>query len=153
MSYIVHINCITLGLILLPMQFSLIPLIYRFFNIFPQFVIWWVGIAQLVQRLHIDWTVWDSNPTRGRFSAPIHTGPGAKPASCTMRKWSFSRVKRLGRDADQRPLTSAEVKDSRAASLLPLRVFMSCYSVKFTLTSSNHDICYFVHTDLNLTFA
>jgi len=28
-----------------------------------------------------------------RFSAPVHTGPGAHPASCTMGTGSFPRVK------------------------------------------------------------
>jgi len=36
-----------------------------------------------------------------RFSAPVQTGPGAHPASCTMGTGSFKTVKeRPGRDAD-----------------------------------------------------
>jgi len=30
----------------------------------------------------------------GRFSAPVQTGPGVHPASCTMGTWSFPGVKR-----------------------------------------------------------
>jgi len=30
---------------------------------------------------------------RSKFSAPVQTGPGAHPASCTMGTWSFSGVK------------------------------------------------------------
>jgi len=44
-----------------------------------------------------------------RFSAPVQTGPGAQPASCTMGTGSFPRVKRPGRGADHPPSTSAEV--------------------------------------------
>ena len=38
-----------------------------------------------------------------RFSAPVQTGPGAYPASCTMGTGSFPGVKRPGRVADQPP--------------------------------------------------
>ena len=38
-----------------------------------------------------------------RFSAPVQTGPGAHPASCTMGTGSFAEVKRSGRDADHPP--------------------------------------------------
>ena len=32
-------------------------------------------------------------PVEARFSAPVQTGPGAHPASCTMGTGSFQRVK------------------------------------------------------------
>ena len=35
----------------------------------------------------------DRNPVGSRFSAPIQTGPGAHPASCTMGTGSFPEVK------------------------------------------------------------
>ena len=35
-----------------------------------------------------------------RFSAPVQTGPGAQPASCTMGTGSFTGVKRPGRGVD-----------------------------------------------------
>ena len=38
-----------------------------------------------------------------RFSAPVQTGPGSYPASCTMGTGSFSGVKRPGRGADHPP--------------------------------------------------
>ena len=38
-----------------------------------------------------------------RFSAPVQTGPGAYPASCTMGTGSFPGVKRQGRGADHPP--------------------------------------------------
>ena len=38
-----------------------------------------------------------------RFSAPVQTGPGAYPASCTMGTESFPGVKRPGRGADHPP--------------------------------------------------
>jgi hypothetical protein len=48
-------------------------------------------------------------PVWVRFSAPVQTGPGAHPASCTMGTWSFSGVKRSGRGADHPSPSSAEV--------------------------------------------
>ena len=38
-----------------------------------------------------------------RFSAPVQTGPGAHPASCTVSTGSFLGVKRPGRGADHPP--------------------------------------------------
>jgi hypothetical protein len=46
-----------------------------------------------------------------RFSAPVHTGPGAHPASYTMGTGSFPRVKRPGRGVNHPPPSSAEVKE------------------------------------------
>jgi hypothetical protein len=46
-----------------------------------------------------------------RFSAPVQTGPGAYPASCTMGTGSFPGVKRPGRGVDHPPPSSAEVKE------------------------------------------
>jgi len=39
------------------------------------------------------WTARGSNPGGARFSAPVQTGPGAHPASCTMGTGSFPGVK------------------------------------------------------------
>jgi hypothetical protein len=46
-----------------------------------------------------------------RFSIPIHTGPGARPASYTMGTESFPGVKRPGPGIDHPPPSSAEVKE------------------------------------------
>jgi hypothetical protein len=46
-----------------------------------------------------------------RFSALVHTDQGAHPASYTICTWSFSGVKRPGRDVDHPPPSSAEVKE------------------------------------------
>jgi len=42
----------------------------------------------------MEWTVRGSNPgvEGARFSAPVQTGPGAHPASCTMGTGSFPGV-------------------------------------------------------------
>ena len=40
---------------------------------------------------------------RARFSAPVQTGPGVHPASCTMGTGSFPGIKRPGRGADHPP--------------------------------------------------
>ena len=51
----------------------------------------------------------DRIPVGARFSAPVQTGPGAHPASCTMGTVSFPGVKRPGRGVDHPPPSSAEV--------------------------------------------
>ena len=52
----------------------------------------------------------DRIPVWARFSAPVQTGPGGHPASCTMGTGSFPRVKRPGRGANpSTPIFSAEV--------------------------------------------
>jgi hypothetical protein len=53
----------------------------------------------------------DRIPVGARFSAPVHTGPAAYPASCTMGTWSFPGVKRPGRGVDHPPQSSVEVKE------------------------------------------
>ena len=45
------------------------------------------------------------------FSAPVQTGPGAHPASCTMGTGSFPGVKRPGRGIGHPTPASAEVKE------------------------------------------
>ena len=52
----------------------------------------------------------DRIPVGARFSAPVQTGPGARPASCTMGTGSFPGAKRPGRDVDPSPPSSAVVK-------------------------------------------
>ena len=52
-----------------------------------------------------------------RFSAPIHTGPGAHPASYTMGIGSFPRVKQPERGVDHPPPSSAKVKERVALYL------------------------------------
>ena len=63
---------------------------------FMQFIIDYsnqVGrVAQSVKRLATGWTVGDRIPVEARFSAPVQTGPGANPASCTMGTGSFLGV-------------------------------------------------------------
>jgi hypothetical protein len=69
-------------------------------------------LAQSVWRLATGWRVRDRIPLDPRFSAPVHTGPGAHPASYTMGTWSISRgVKRPGRGVDHPPTSRAEVKE------------------------------------------
>ena len=51
----------------------------------------WAGIAWMVQILAMGWAVWRSNPAvESRSFAPIQTGPGALPASCTVGTGSLS---------------------------------------------------------------
>jgi hypothetical protein len=46
-----------------------------------------------------------------RFSAPVQTGPGAHPASCTMGTGSFPEIMRRGRAGDHSPPSSAVVME------------------------------------------
>ena len=73
-----------------------------------------------------------------RFFAPVQTGPGAHPASCTMGTGSFMGVKRPGRGVDHPPTSSAEVKErvELAIPLLPLWAFVACSRMNFTLPSA-----------------
>jgi hypothetical protein len=78
---------------------------------------------------------------RARFSAPVQTGPGTHPASCTMGTGSFPGVN-IGRGVT---LTSHRrlvpwSRDGRAISLLPLwavrpvHSLSACTRVTFTFT-------------------
>jgi hypothetical protein len=51
----------------------------------------WAETVWLVQQLITGWTIRESNPSGARFSAPVHTGPGAHPASYTIDTRSFPR--------------------------------------------------------------
>ena len=83
----------------------------------------------------------DRIPVEARFSAPVQTGPGAHPVSCTMGTGSFPRVK-SGRGVT---LTTHHLLvpwswKSRAIPLLPLwavqpvQSLSACTRVHFTFT-------------------
>ena len=77
----------------------------------------WVNHSYIVSKCPINYTnisfrktTWNIRlevftviPVGARFSAPVQTGPGAYPASCTMGTRSFPGVKRPGRGADHPP--------------------------------------------------
>ena len=46
----------------------------------------------------------------GEFSAPVQTGPGVHPASCTKGTGSFPGIKQPRRGVDHLPPSSADVK-------------------------------------------
>jgi len=76
-----------------------------------------------------------SNPGKARFSAPLHAGPGAHPASYTMGTGSlFPGVKRPGRDVDHPSHLAPRLRKSRAISLFPTWIFVACYRVNCTFT-------------------
>ena len=63
----------------------------------------------------------DRIPLGPRFSAPVQTGPGAHPASCTMGTGSFPGVKSgRGVTLTPHPLLVPWSRKSRAIPLLPL---------------------------------
>ena len=83
----------------------------------------------------MDWTVRGSNAGGGaRLSAPVQTGPGARPASYTLGTRSFPGVKRQGHGVDHTPASSAEVKERVELFILPFWAFVNCYRVNFTFT-------------------
>ena len=113
-------------------------------------------VAQSVQRLATGWTVRESIPVGARFSAPVQTGPGAHPASCTMGTGSFPGVK-SGRGVTLTPhlLLVPWSKKSRAIPLLPLwavrpvQSLSACTRVHLTFyhfrESSVFPLVYFCH--------
>jgi len=75
-----------------------------------------------------------------RFSAPVQTGPGAHPASCTMGTGSFPRIKSgRGKTLTPHPLLVPWSRNSRAIPLLPLwavrpvQSLSACTRVQFSL--------------------
>ena len=82
----------------------------------------------------------DRIPVGKRFSAPVQTGPGAHPASCTVGTGSFSGVKSgRGVTLTPHPLLVPWSWRSRAIPLLPLwavrpvQNLSACTRVHFTL--------------------
>ena len=75
-------------------------------------------------RLATDWTVRDRIPVEARFSATVHTGPGALPASCTMGNGYFPGIKSdRGVRLTTHSLLVPWSRKSRAISLLPYRPY------------------------------
>jgi len=68
-----------------------------------------VGIAT---RYGLDGPGIDSR-SEARFSVPVQTGPGARPASCIRGTGSFPGVKRSGRGIDHPPKSINDVKKER----------------------------------------
>jgi hypothetical protein len=72
------------------------------------------------------------------FSAPVHTGCGAHPASYAIGTGSLPGVKRPGRDADHAPQSSAEVKERVDLYIFfPLWAFLACSRANFTFMYLN----------------
>jgi len=86
-----------------------------------------------------------------RCSAPVQTGPGAHPASCTMCTGSFPGVK-SGRGVTLTPysLLVPWSRKGRAIPLLPLwaiqpvQSLSACIRVHFTLPLPEYAISYFI---------
>ena len=73
-----------------------------------------------------------------RFSAPVQTGPGPHPVSCTMGTGSFPGVNRPRRGAEPRPhLQCRGLKLGRAIPLPALRPLVACIGRTFTLHTIN----------------
>ena len=83
----------------------------------------------------------DRIPVGARFFAPVQTGPGAHPASCTMGTGSFLRVKSgRGLTLTPHPVLVPWSRKSRAMPLLPLwavqpvQSLSPCTRVHFTFS-------------------
>ena len=84
-----------------------------------------------------------------RFSAPVQTGPGAHPASCTMGTGSFPGVKSgRGVKLTPHPLLVPWSRKGRAIPLLtlwavrPVQSLSACTRVHFTLYRPIHTCIY-----------
>jgi len=67
------------------------------------------------------WRFGDQIPVGARFSAPVQTGPGVHPVSCTMGTGTFPRVKSgRGVTLTPHPLLVTWSRKSSAITLLPL---------------------------------
>jgi len=93
---------------------------YSFFNLGARWG-WW---ARYCSRYR-DWLPagrsGDRIPVGARFFAPVQTGPGAHPASCTMGTWSFPGVRSgRGMTLTPHPLLVPWSRKNRAITLLPL---------------------------------
>jgi hypothetical protein len=78
-------------------------------------------VAQPVYRLVTGWMVGDKILLRARFSAPVQTGPGAHPVSCTMGTGSLPGVKiGWGVTLTPHPLLVPGSRKGRAIPILPL---------------------------------
>jgi len=90
-------------------------------------------VPYLVHWLRAGWSG-DRIPVGARFSAPVHTGPGAHPAFCTIDTGSFPGVK----SGQGVALTPHPLLMSRAIPLLPLwavrpvQSLSACTRVHFT---------------------
>jgi len=80
-----------------------------------------------------------------KFSAPVHTGPGAHPASCIM--ISFPGVQCPGHGNDHSLPSSPEVKERAKLYLYifsgPSWTVLGCRFIIFTLTSIPHVIHFY----------
>jgi hypothetical protein len=88
------------GTVTVPPSAEVEPLV----NIAPT---WCVGIAQSARAGRSG----DRIPTGVRFSAPVHTGSGAHPASNTMGTGSFPEVKRPESGLDRPPHLEPRLKN------------------------------------------
>jgi len=71
------------------------------------------AIAQSVERVSTGWTVrgWNTCERGARFSAPVETGSGAHPASCTVDTGCLSpEVTRSEREVDHLPHIAPRLK-------------------------------------------
>jgi hypothetical protein len=68
------------------------------------------SVVGIVTRYELD-GLGNESRLGARFSAPVQTGPGAYPASCTMGTGLLPGVKRPGRGVDHPPPSSTEVKE------------------------------------------
>jgi len=112
-------------------------------------------VAQSVYRLATGWTVRRSKSGGGgaRFSAPVQTGPGAHPPSCTMGTGSFPGIKSGGGvTLTPHALLVSWSRKSRAISLLPLWAARPVHSVEqksigviFRTSRSGSDVRYSCH--------
>jgi hypothetical protein len=76
MCYILYFPQVRFGSSLYVKNFTIRYVVTRIHIFYYTFTLW-AGMAQSVQRLGTDWTVWESNPGEGReFLHPFRPGLG-----------------------------------------------------------------------------
>ena len=88
----------------------------------PRYVTGWDSSVGIATRYELDGPGIESR-WGARFFAPVQTGPGAHPASCTMGTGSLP-VKRPGRD-DYHPLPSSEGKNIEVCPQLKIKLSLN----------------------------
>jgi hypothetical protein len=78
------------------------------------------------------------SPWGARFSAPVQTGPGAHPASCTMGTGSFPGVKRPGPGTDHTTHLAPRLKEEYSYTSTPPLGLCGLFWVNFTFTFTSY---------------
>ena len=100
----------------------------------------WTGTAQSVQRPANGWTVRGSNSGGGEIFRNCPARPWCHLAPYAISTRPFTGVKRLGRGADQPPLSSAEVKERVRYAYINLCAHTACNMMAFNFHRNTYAV-------------